>query len=106
MNIAPSRSNSLSEIVVEWRSPEGGDAIFQYEVKWKHFDVTKNAIVYHLYGKTNYSYTITNLQPATTYDVQIGAINVQNFQVYSFRRLTSRNFSNYETTTTCKYLTY
>ena len=68
-----SPSNPLEEIVLEWRSPAGGDAITYYLLQWSHLNPEKD--INHISGQIYYSETITNLNPATSYNVWICAMN-------------------------------
>ena len=73
LTLSLSPSNSSEEIVVEWRSPAGGDAITHYHLEWGHPTTVK--FTNHISGQINYSNAITNLDPTTTYTVRIAARN-------------------------------
>ena len=61
---------------MEWRSPEGGDAIRSYIVfGWKDSAVLKPKKAIHVSGRDKYSCKITNLAAATTYNVMVRAGN-------------------------------
>ena len=68
--IKHSQTNPASEIVIEWTSPEGGDAIEGYLISWKH-SIWNSFIVTHITGKKTYRHKLTNLSPITTYEVNI-----------------------------------
>jgi len=63
------------EIIVEWTRPEGGNVITQYFLQWKNGTTYHSMYIIHNSGQSQYSYTITNLSPATTYNVRIRTIN-------------------------------
>ena len=68
--------NPVNEIMVEWQSPEGGDAIRSYIVfGWKDSAVLKPKRALHVSGRDKYSCKITNLAAATTYNVMVRAGN-------------------------------
>ena len=68
--IKHSQTNPASEIVIEWTSPEGGDALEGYLISWKH-SIWNSFIVTHISGKKTYRHKLTNLSPITTYEVKI-----------------------------------
>ena len=73
LTLSLSPSNPSEEIVIDWRSPAGGNTITEYHLQWRHPHTEK--YINHNSGQINYRDTITNLNPATTYDVRIAAIN-------------------------------
>ena len=73
LTLSLSPSNPSEEIVVDWRSPAGGDAITKYYLQWWNLHAKK--YINHNSGQITYRDTITNLNPATTYYVRIAAIN-------------------------------
>ena len=93
LTLSLSPSNSSEEIVVEWRSPAGGDAITSYLLQWIQLQHPTTAkFTKHISGQTNYSNAITNLDPTTTYNVRIVAINSAGWG----------NYTAFETITTGK----
>ena len=81
LTLSPSPSNPSEEIVVEWMSPAGGNAITQYYLQWRHPYTGK--FTNHNSGQINYRDTITNLNPATTYNVRIAANNTAGLGSYT-----------------------
>ena len=78
LQVSHSVFNSKSEATVYWREPIGGDDVNQYYIEW-YQNGTDQQIeiksVEHLAEKVNYTFTISNLQPATTYKVLIRGSN-------------------------------
>ena len=64
--------------MVLWNKPLGGNAIYGYLVEWYEKDSYKESrskYVEHVFGKTNYTSVITNLQSGTKYTVSVLAKN-------------------------------
>ena len=81
LTLSLSPSNPSEEIVIEWKSPAGGDAINWYYLQWRHPYTGK--LTNHYSGQINYHDTMTNLNPATTYNVRIAAINSAGWGSYT-----------------------
>ena len=88
LTLSLSPSNASEEIVVEWRRPAGGNAITHYYLQWRRPYTGK--FTNHISGQVNYSCTIANLNPATTYDVRILALNFAGWgRVTAFKTITT-----------------
>ena len=90
LTLSLSPLNPSAEIVVDWRSPAGGDAITRYYLQWSFSSTGKS--INHISGQTDYTDTITDLNSATTYNVWIAAINTAG----------SGSYTAFETITTGK----
>ena len=81
LTLSLSPSNPPEEIVVDWRSPAGGDAITRYYLQWELS--SKGKYINHISLQYNYTDTINNLNPATTYNVRVAAINSAGWGSYT-----------------------
>ena len=88
LRVANSNLHPLSEVVVSWAKPNGGNEIESYNIVWYHFQLNGRQSLlgskyyHHISNEINFTSTITNLQPGIQYEVKIRAVNSQSYSPY------------------------